>query len=51
MSVKGAQRRPARMGGRIEQDGIFEAVDFAKERDRRRKANRQAKASRRKNRH
>lgn len=51
MSTKGAQQRPARMVGRIGEDGTFEAVDFAKQRDRRRKANRAAKAARRKNRH
>ena len=48
--ARGAHQQPARHSGRNLADGTFEDVDFAKRRDKRRRKNELAKASRRKNR-
>jgi hypothetical protein len=49
--VKGAQKQPARMGDRVQLGGVFETVDFAKARQKRRRQRELAKGSKRKNRH
>jgi len=50
MSTRGSQLQPARRSARIAIEGEYETKDFARARDKRRKANKAARAARRKQR-